>query len=290
MPIHNDDKKLGKGLGAFFNTPVNQPKNENSILEIYTSEIEPNPFQPRKIFKEEHLNELASSITSQGLIQPIVLRKLDDGYQIISGERRWRAFKKLQKNTIPAHIMQTVSDEDMLEIAIIENIQRENLNPLEIAESYRQLMHECGLTQEQVAEKLGKKRSSIANYLRLNKLPERIKEGLNEEKISTGHAKVILGLEKEEIMIALYELILKKDLTVRQSEEAARKIVNGKNNSPRRVAAVDQVFITEQERKLSQRINGRNVRIKVNKGEKGAINIKFNNVDELNAIMKLLKV
>jgi len=177
----------------------------------------------------------------------------------------------------------------MLEMAIIENIQREDLNPLEIAESYKQLMDECCLTQEQVAERLGKKRSSVANYLRLNNLPEIIKDALNEKKISQGHAKIILSINSEEMMTTLFQLVINKDLTVRKTEEEAKKILQGKKNPAKQLPAIDQVFLTEQERKLSQIINGRDVRIKVNKGEKGAINIKFNTVAELDAIMKLLK-
>ena len=290
MPIHNDSKKLGKGLGVLFSQPVNQPENESNISDVDINEIETNPFQPRKIFSEENLIELAASINSQGLIQPIVLRKVENKYQIISGERRWRAFKKLNKNSIPSHIIDSVSDEDMLEMAIIENIQREDLSPLEIAESYKQLMDECSLTQEQVAERLGKKRSSIANYLRLNNLPEIIKNALNEKKISHGHAKIILSMNNEEMMTALFQLIINRDLTVRKTEEEAKRMLQGKKKkNTEQLPAIDQVFLTEQERKLSQIINGRDVRIKVNKGEKGAINIKFNTVAELDAIMKLLK-
>jgi len=166
---NRNDKRMGKGLNALFNKPVAQKsgENENIIYEVKLSDIVPNPFQPRKIFNEDDINDLANSIEIQGLIQPIVLRKEEDStqYQIISGERRFRAFKKLKKDMIPAHIFSSLTDQSMMEISIIENVQREDLSPLEISDSYKRLLDECNLTQEQIAQRVGKKRSSVANLL-----------------------------------------------------------------------------------------------------------------------------
>ena len=280
---------MGKGLDALFNKPVIQPQTDkNSILEIAIDQITPNPFQPRKYFSDENIEELASSILAQGLLQPITLRRKDGVLQIVSGERRWRAFKKLGEAAIPAHIIDDINDEKMLELAIIENIQREDLNPLELCDSYSLLMENCGLNQEQVSEQLGKSRSSVANILRLRKLPQVVKDGLLSEKISFGHAKVILGLERADLMEQLFHLIVKKDLTVRKTEELARTIAMDRPPVADKQPAFDPVYITEQEKRLAQKISGHTVRIKMGKDEKGTINIKFTSAEELKQIMEIL--
>lgn len=289
MSVLNDSKRMGKGLDALFNKPIVQvPTDKNSILDIEINQIEPNPFQPRKYFSEENIEELAQSILSQGLLQPITLRRKDGVLQIVSGERRWRAFKKLGESVIPAHIIEDINDEKMLELAIIENIQREDLNPLELCESYSLLMENCGLNQEQVAEHLGKKRSSIANILRLRKLPQIIKDALLSEQISFGHAKAILGLERQDLMEQLFHLVVKKDLTVRKTEDLIKDFGTEKPVEEHPQPKIDPVFITDQEKKLADKISGHPVRIKIGKNEQGTINIKFTNVDELKDIMKIL--
>ncbi len=301
--INKSDKRMGKGLNALFNKPIAQKsgENENVIYEVKLTDIVPNPFQPRKIFNDDDINDLANSISVQGLIQPIVLRKKQDskGYQIISGERRYRAFKKLDKEMIPAHIFSSLSDQSMMEISIIENVQREDLSPLEISYSYKRLLDECNLTQEQIAERVGKKRSSVANLLRLQNLPEIIKDTLRDKTITLGHAKIILGLEDDNHKEILNNLITKTDLSVRKAEEIAKKVeaghfddnVNKETNKSKKGSKntlINQILITEQEEILSKKIDGKKVRIKVGKNEKGSISLKFNSVDEMKYIIEQL--
>jgi len=302
--INKSEKRMGKGLNALFNKPIAQKsgENENVIYEVKLTDIVPNPFQPRKIFNEDDINDLANSISVQGLIQPIVLRKKQDskGYQIISGERRYRAFKKLNKEMIPAHIFSSLSDQSMMEISIIENVQREDLSPLEISYSYKRLLDECNLTQEQIAERVGKKRSSVANLLRLQNLPKIIKDSLRDKTITLGHAKIILGLEDDNHKRILNSLIIKTDLSVRKTEDIAKKVQAGlydedmknksNNNKSSKNTLVNQILITEQEDLLSKKIDGKKVRIKVGKNEKGTISFKFNSVNEMKDIIKQLTV
>lgn len=235
---------LGKGLGALLGDsladidrlrkPVGYVNKEiagsrehedtSDILRIPVDLIESNPFQPRLSFDQETLEELAESIRSFGLIQPITVRKKADGkYQIISGERRYRACRIADMDMIPAYI-RDANDQGMLEMAIVENIQRENLDPIELAMSYRRLIEECRLTQEQMAERVGKKRASVTNYLRLLKLPAKVQHDVKVGLLSVGHAKVLLSMEQEDVQEALCDLVIKNDLSVRQLEEKIRKM------------------------------------------------------------------
>lgn len=293
--MHSIDskKRLGQGLNALFSKPVKSPDNQNDsvdeISELKLDYIKPNPYQPRKNFTEEEIRELAESIAENGLLQPISVRKNDDHYELISGERRFKAFTLLRKETIPARIINDVNNEKMLTLALIENIQREDLNPMELAHSYQRLIFECSLTQEEVAKKLGTKRSSVANILRLQKLSNVMQQALIDKKISMGHAKVILSFEDEKLQIELFNWIISKSASVRETEKKAKDILKGKNaDEPKSSLKIDPVYITEQERLLSHKIDGRSVRIKISEKENGSINIKFNSVAELDSILKII--
>jgi len=216
---------LGRGLGALIDGADSYFAKEESasINDIEISKIVANPFQPRTKFDEEALNELAASIKEIGIIQPITLRKIDDGqYQIIAGERRLRASKIAGLTTIPAYV-RTADDEGMLEMALVENIQREDLDAIEIALSYQRLIDECKLTQETLSDRVGKKRSTVTNYLRLLKLPARIQKGIVEKNITMGHARALVNIKDSEMQLMIFDEILKNEFSVRRVEEIVRK-------------------------------------------------------------------
>lgn len=238
----NKKKALGRGLSALLqdnkvekkksaekkeggSTPVKKFKNKafSNVLEIPIAQIQTNPYQPRTIFDEERLQELGQSIKELGVIQPITVRKIDmNTYQLISGERRLRASQMIGKESIPAFV-RTANDQEMLEMAIVENIQRQELDPIEVALSYKRLLDECKQTQEQISERLGKKRSTITNALRLLQLQPLIQAGLRDHIISPGHAKALLGINNEKHQSLLYKEIIKKALSVRQTEEMVKE-------------------------------------------------------------------
>ena len=217
---------LGRGLGALIDDAEKVKEQGSSISEIEISKIVANPYQPRTKFDEEALKELSVSIKEIGIIQPITLRKVDDDrYQIIAGERRFRAAKIAGLKTIPAFV-RIANDDGMLEMALVENIQREDLDAIEIALSYQRLIDECNLTQESLGERVGKKRSTVTNYLRLLKLPAIIQKGIVEKIISMGHARALIGVNDSESQIMIYEQILKYDFSVRKVEEFVRNLNN----------------------------------------------------------------
>jgi len=216
---------LGRGLGALIdgaNEITSSHDKGSSISEIEISKIVANPYQPRTKFDEEALKELAASIKELGIIQPVTLRKIDnDQYQIIAGERRFRASKIAGLTTIPAYI-RTADDEGMLEMALVENIQREDLDAIEIALSYQRLIDECQITQENLSDRIGKKRSTVTNYLRLLKLPARIQKGIVEKAISMGHARALVNIKDTEMQLMIYDEIIKNEFSVRRVEEIVR--------------------------------------------------------------------
>lgn len=214
---------LGRGLGALIELDNVQTSGSSQISEIELSLIDANPNQPRTVFDEEALEELAASLKEYGVVQPITLREMEGGrYQIISGERRWRAARKAGLSSIPAYI-KTATDESLMEMALVENIQREDLNAIEIALSYQRLIDDYKFTQERLADKVGKKRATVANYLRLLKLPAEIQLGLKEGKIDMGHARALVGVDDTKRMISLYELTVKEGLPVRRLEQLAQQ-------------------------------------------------------------------
>lgn len=241
--MSNNIKKraLGKGLSALLEDSKTDITSSTSVSELASgvvgsvamlqiSQIETNPFQPRTHFEEVALQELADSIALHGIIQPVTVRKMGyDKYQLISGERRYRASQLAGLKEVPAYI-RIANDQAMLEMALVENVQRENLDAIEIAISYKRLIDECDLTQEAVSEKVSKQRSTVTNYLRLLKLPEEIQLGLREQKISMGHARALISIDNKETQIAIYNTIIEQDLSVRDTEELVRETAKGENS------------------------------------------------------------
>jgi ParB family chromosome partitioning protein len=298
---------LGKGLGALLggdadiNTirkPVGyvnkevvgteQPKMSSAdILRIPVDMIDPNPYQPRMNFDKEALEELCDSIKTLGLIQPITVRTVaGNRYQIISGERRFRACRLAGMDMIPAYI-RNANDQGMLEMAIVENIQRENLDPIEVAMSYQRLIDECNLTQEQMAFRVGKKRASVTNFLRLLKLPAKIQHDLKVGLLSVGHAKVLLGVEDMAVQEALCDLVIKGDLSVRQLEDKVRKLTE----TPQKQSAAAPELPDEYFKVLE--IVGKyfenNISLKRSKGGKGSMTIHFSSDEEVSRFLKALE-
>ena len=298
---------LGKGLGALlgentdissFRKPVEyinktvvtseQPQNTADIMLIPVGMIEPNPFQPRSAFDQDAMEELADSIRTLGLIQPITVRKKShDRYQIISGERRFRASKMAGMNEIPAYIRET-DDQGMLEMAIVENIQREDLDPIEVALSYQRLIEECSLTQEQMATRVGKKRASVTNYLRLLRLPAKIQHDLKVGLLSVGHAKVLLGVENQEIQEKLCDLVIKEELSVRQLENMIRKMEKGENpkDKPQEQDLPEDYFRVLE---IVGKYFTNNISLKRNSSGKGTMTIHFSSDEEISKFLKALE-
>ena len=280
-------KALGKGINALIpdfemGVPEAEPSAANDLL---VDEISPNRLQPRSYFDDTKLEELVTSIEEHGVLQPVVVQKADSGYELIAGERRWRASKKLGLKKIPA-VIREVSDAQSLEIAIIENIHRQDLNPIEEAEAYARLANEFALTQEMVAKKVGKSRTAVANTLRLLKLSRKIKEDLISEKISMGHARALLGLENSKQMEILRKEIIKQDLTVRQTEGRVNKIKAGSVNKPGPSTAKKNIFIKDLEKDLARRL-GTKVDISPKKNG-GKLVVTYYSDDDLDRIQRLM--
>ena len=284
---------LGRGLDALITMDDLKTGGSSSISEIELSKIQPNPDQPRSVFEEETLEELAVSIRSLGVIQPITLKETGtDKYMIISGERRYRASLMAGLERIPAYI-KTAADENVVEMALIENIQREDLNSIEIALAYQKLIDSYGLTQEKLSERVGKKRATIANYLRLLKLPAEIQVGLKDKKIDMGHARALLPVEDPEVQLALYEQILADGLSVRNVEEIVRGGVDAaaleqarKEKPAQRKPKLPEVFNLLKDH-LSSFFNTK-VQLVCNEKGKGKITIPFASEDELEKLIGLL--
>src|SRR5690554_4711453 len=222
-------KALGRGLNALITMDDNETDGSSYISEIALTKIKPNPDQPREDFDDETMEELATSIQKIGVIQPITLRELENGeYQIIAGERRYKASIMAKLSTIPAYV-KTVEDEDVMEMALIENIQREDLNAIEIALTYQKLINSQSLTQEQLSERVGKKRATIANYMRLLKLPAEVQMGIKDKKIDMGHARALVTIPDPVLQLDIYNRILKEDLSVRKVEAIVKNEIAGLN-------------------------------------------------------------
>ena len=282
---------LGKGLGALIDTEHISTGGSSSINEVELDLIFANPNQPRTHFDEDALTELATSIRELGVISPITLRKNDDGtYLIIAGERRFRASKLVGLKSIPAYV-KTAADEQVMEMALIENIQREDLNAIEIALTFYRLMEEYKLTQERLSDRVGKKRATIANYLRLLRLPAEIQMGIKDKKIDMGHARAILGLPEPAAQLHLYELILKGELSVRKVEELVRLyLASGSfeiKTKPQVVNPVQKLPEFEDLQQQLSQVFGTNVQFSCNTDGKGKISIPFANDEEFARIMEL---
>ena len=294
---------LGRGLSALldandttdrtgekqFTNNIGQQQQGSVILNIPLEQIEVNPFQPRTTFEEESLNDLADSIKVHGVIQPITVRKIENNkYQLIAGERRLRASKLAGKKDVPAFV-RLASDQESIEIALIENIQREDLNPLEIAINYKRLQDECDLTQEQLATRLGKNRSSVTNFIRLLRLPPDIQAGLRDEKITMGHAKALLAIENPLLLLTAYKDVVSKGMSVRQVEELVRTLESKpkKNSSPANKSTAIPFTIKKMQDQLVTALSTK-VHINRTNDGKGDIVIKFYSNDDLERLIDVI--
>ena len=305
--MSKQQRGLGKGLGALLGgdadlsqirKPVGYVNKEvvsesqtvtgtADILRIPVDMIEPNPFQPRMNFDQEALEELTESIRTLGLIQPITVRRKPDGrYQIISGERRFRACQMAGMEMVPAYIRDT-DDQGMLEMAIVENIQRENLDPIEVAMSFQRLIDECSLTQEQMAIRVGKKRASVTNYLRLLKLPAKIQHDLKVGLLSVGHAKVLLGLDDVRLQEYLCDLVIKEGMSVRQLEEKIKKLSEPKKKTEDQGQELPEEYFKVLE--IVGRYFDNNISLKRNSGGKGSMTIHFSSDEEVRRFLKAIE-
>lgn len=290
---------LGRGLSALLKDPSNDIKSAEdknadkvigNIVEIDINSIEVNPFQPRTNFSEESLRELASSIKELGIIQPITVRKIEfNKFQLVSGERRYRASKLIGLETIPAYI-RIANDQETLEMALVENIQRQDLDPIEIALSYQRLIEEINLTQEQLSERVGKKRSTIANYLRLLKLDPIIQTGMRDGFISMGHGRTLVNIENQADQLDIYEKIVSEKLSVRQTENLVRNYQegNGKLVSGKKAQQELPKFVKKGIKDFSEYF-GHKIDVKVSKNGKGTITIPFHSEEDFNRIKKLVQ-
>ena len=280
---------LGRGLDALITMDDLKTGGSSSINEIELSKIQPNPEQPRSVFEQEALDELAASIRTLGVIQPITLKEIEsDKYMIISGERRYRASLAAGLPSIPAYI-RTAEDDNVVEMALIENIQREDLNSIEIALAYQKLIDNYGLTQEKLSERIGKKRTTIANYLRLLKLPAEIQVGLKDKRIDMGHARALIPVDDPEVQLALYEQIIQDGLSVRQVEEMVRSIANGQQTVKKKTEAKEAP--SEEFDLLKEQLSNffqTKVQLVCNKKGKGKITIPFASEEELEKLISLL--
>ncbi|MBR1564783.1 MAG: ParB/RepB/Spo0J family partition protein [Paludibacteraceae bacterium] len=277
---------LGRGLDVLIDTSAVDTNGSSSISEVELSLISPNPNQPRRNFSEEGLEELAASIRELGVISPITLRKNEDGtYLIIAGERRFRAAHRAGLTSIPAYI-RTAKDEQVMEMALIENIQREDLDAIEIALAYQRLIDEYKLTQERMSERVGKKRATIANYLRLLKLPAEIQVGIKDKNIDMGHARALLSLKSPQQQLMMYKRILKEDLSVRRVEELVSN-PEAAEEQKLDIPKVKKVALKEEQKMLSKKL-GVKLKITCNEDGKGKIVMPFKTQEELQQIIARL--
>ncbi len=283
-------KALGKGINALIpdfemGVPESHENGPAKNTELLIDEISPNRFQPRKYFDDDKLEELVTSIRDNGVLQPIVVQKVEAGYELVVGERRWRASKKAGLKKIPA-VIREVTDAQALELAIIENIHRQDLNPIEEADAYARLADEFALTQEMIAKRVGKSRTAVANTLRLLKLSRNIKEDLISGKISMGHARALLGLDNAGQMEALRKEIFKQDLTVRQIESRVSRLKQSVSKKPVSLVSKKNIFIKDLEKEFERRL-GTKVDIKPAK-EGGKLVVTYYSDDDLDRIKDLI--
>lgn len=287
MTVKKKYNALGRGLDALISTEEVHTQGSSTINEVALDDIEANPNQPRREFDPESLQELANSIRELGIVQPITLRQLPNGkYQIVAGERRWRASQLAGINSIPAYI-RTIDDESVMELALVENIQREDLNAIEIALAYAHLMEKEGMTQERVAERVGKSRVAVTNYLRLLKLPAEVQIAMQKREIDMGHARALLSLDSPSMQLKVFRDIQKSGASVRQVEEMVKRIKNGET-AKQRSKASGKSSLAEEFDMLKDRLAtflGAKVSLNISPDGKGKISIPFANEEELEHIM-----
>ena len=292
MPVHKKFPALGRGLGALIDTADEiHTSGSSSINEIPVDRIVPNPNQPRHEFDEEALEELAESIRQLGIVQPITLRQMDDeSYEIIAGERRWRASKLAGLTTIPAYV-RTANDENMMQMALVENIQREDLNAIEVALAYQKLIEQYHLTQEELSEKVGKRRATVANALRLLKLPAPVQLALRNKSIDQGHARAILGAQEPSVMLRLFKEVQERGYSVRQVEEMVKALNAGETvKSGRHQLSNRKNRLPEEYNELKGRLSDffqTKVQMTCSQQGKGKITINFGNEEELEKIIAM---
>jgi ParB family chromosome partitioning protein len=281
--------RLGKGLEALISTPVDQitPKMKKALHEVDVALLDPNPYQPRMEMDQEAFEELKCSVREKGIIQPVAVRPgLNGRYQLIAGERRLKAAIAVGLKRIPAYVIEVSSDEDMLEMALIENVQREHLNPIDLANGYQRLIDEIKLTQEEVAEKIGKDRATVANMIRLLKLPDKIQESLKKGEIREGHARALLGLTDSKRQIELWQKAIKNSYSVRKVEEEVNKWRNGSpQHHLHKFARKKSVFVIRTENNLREKF-GTQVKVRTKK-EGGTIEIIFYSREDLDRLLEL---
>ncbi len=283
------NRSLGRGLDALISTEAPQAQGSSTINEIPISQIQPNPEQPRRDFDEKALEELAASIREIGIIQPITLREREEGkYEIIAGERRWRASQRAGLTSIPAYV-RTVSDETMMEMALVENIQRQDLNAIEIALAYQHLINSTGMTQERVAERVGKSRAQVANFMRLLRLPAEVQMALQSKQIEVGAARALLGLDSPSEQVKLFRQIQDNKYTTRQVEEFVNAIKNGATTA-KETAANKKLLAARQneiQKEIASMLKEIKVKVSCTTENSGKIVLPFKSAEELESIMKL---
>jgi ParB family chromosome partitioning protein len=281
---------LGRGLDALISTETVSTQGSSTINEIPIDQIEANPNQPRREFDQEHLQELANSIQQIGIVQPITLRQVDDNrFQIIAGERRWRASQLAGLKAIPAYI-RTIKDENVMEMALVENIQREDLNAIEIALAYEHLLEKSGMTQEKISERVGKSRAAVANYLRLLKLPAQVQMALQKKELDMGHARALLGLDSPSLQLKLFKEVQKHGYSVRKVEELVQQLNSGDDiqTATKKIAA--KAKLPEEFNLLKNRLShffDTKVQMTLSPKGKGKISIPFSSEEELEHIMNV---
>ena len=290
MAVHKKFNALGRGLDALISTDAVRTQGSSTINEIAIDQIEANPNQPRREFDDEALHELAVSIREIGIIQPITLRQITENkFQIIAGERRWRASQLAGLKAVPAYI-RTIKDENVMEMALVENIQREDLNAVEIALAYEHLLEGSGMTQEKVSERVGKSRTAITNYLRLLKLPAQVQMALQKKEIDMGHARALLAIDSPSLQIKLFKEIQKNGYSVRKVEELVQALKNGEDieSGKKKIIARSQLpeEFNELKTRLASFLNTK-VQMTCSPKGKGKISIPFANEEELERIMNV---
>ena len=285
-PKKNRKLALGRGLDALL--PDIEPM-ENISKEYFTCDIgliQPNRYQPRLRFSDDELEDMARSIRQQGIIQPLLVRKDNNGYELIAGERRLRAAKKAGLKQVPV-LVKTITDTDMLEMSIVENVQRSDLNPIEEAEAYHRLITEFGLTQEQAADRVGKSRSAVANFLRLRQLPEQIKGSIMDGDLSMGHARALLGTATSAQQNSVFRAIIAKGLSVRETERLIKRLKVEKEKPKKPISSSEQRYLSDVADDLSGRFG---TKVQINRrGQKGRVEIEFYSNDDLDRLLSLLK-
>ena len=281
--------RLGKGLNALIPETIGNSDNngvQSNLMEIDVSSIKANPFQPRQEFDKQALEDLKLSIREKGVIQPITVRRVDNHFELVAGERRLRAIHELGHKKVPAYIIKVDSKEEMLELAIIENVQRERLNPIEQAKAFARLIEECNLTQDEVAQKIGKDRTTITNIIRLLKLPESIQESVKQGQLSMGHARALLAIDNEEIQKSACKKIIQGNLSVRKVEKLIKDLTE-ESRQQRETKPRRSVFIQKAEEELRELL-GTKVSIR-SKKEGGTIEVDFYSPEDLNRLLEIFQ-